>query len=179
MPSATVICPLSFTPPVPTSNITVASAATFNVRLYSLPLPMILPLLLISTVSPSLYWDKSMTGLASSPPLLLPPPSWSCHIFFHQCPQPPATCLPAPDILASFERVSSIMSAVCCLLSAVCCLLSAVCEGLYRDKFICQRIFFCGKHTFFAPEYIFSPTDNFVAARRCHQPGKTTKSNFK
>ena len=127
MPSATVICPLSFTPPVPTSNITVASAATFNVRLYSLPLPMILPLLLISTVSPSLYWDKSMTGLASSPPLLLPPPSWSCHIFFHQCPQPPATCLPAPDILASFERVSSIMSAVC--------------EGLYRDKFICQRIF--------------------------------------
>ena len=127
MPSATVICPLSFTPPVPTSNITVASAATFNVRLYSLPLPMILPLLLISTVSPSLYWDKSMTGLASSPPLLLPPPSWSCHIFFHQCPQPPATCLPAPDILASFERVPSIMSAVC--------------EGLYREKFICQRIF--------------------------------------
>ena len=100
----------------------------------------------------------------------------------HSLPKECATGLPAPDILASFERVSSIiylLSAVCCLLSAVCCLLSAVCEGLYRDKFICQRIFFCGKHTFFAPEYIFSPTDNFVAARRCHQPGKTTKSNFK
>ena len=166
MPSATVICPLSFTPPVPTSNITVASAATFNVRLYSLPLPMILPLLLISTVSPSLYWDKSMTGLASSPPLLLPPPSWSCHIFFHQCPQPPATCLPAPDILASFERVSSIMSAVCCL------------RGIVPGEIYLSKDF-CGKHTFFAPEYIFSPTDNFVAARRCHQPGKTTKSNFK
>ena len=45
----------------------------------------------------------------------------------HSLPKECAAGLPAPDILAVFERVSSIISAVC--------------EGLYRDKFICQRIF--------------------------------------
>ena len=74
-----------------------------------------------------------------------------------------AAGLHAPDILAIFERVSSIY---------VCCLRGIVPGEIYLSKD------FCGKHTFFAPEYIFSPTDNFVAARRCHQPGKTTKSNF-
>ena len=45
----------------------------------------------------------------------------------HSLPKECAAGLPAPDESTALERVSSIMSAVC--------------EGLYRDKFICQRIF--------------------------------------
>ena len=97
-----------------------------------------------------------------------------------------AAGLHAPDILAVFERVSSICSVFCVLCSVFCVLCSVFCVLCsVKDctgRILCVKGFSEKMLTFFAPGYIFSPTIYLLGwFGFAHQPDKPlnlTLSNY-